>query len=263
MSFRLAGLATARLLAPLVSTRAAQAGISDCIRFLEALQGIGTGAELGSRELTAIFRSVASGDKSVVFDAGAHTGQFLNEALARTGAKCAMHAFEPGGAAFQELSKTFGNNRRVHLNRCALAAIAGTGRLFYDEPGSQLASLTHRPRFGANAQCEDVCLLTLDDYCETNAISRIDLLKLDVEGHELGVLQGAEQLLDRQAIKGIVFEFGGCNIDSRIFFRDIYEFLRSKGMKISRLSPGGALHQIDRYGEFLERFHTTNYLATL
>jgi hypothetical protein len=44
---------------------------------------------------------------------------------------------------------------------------------------------------------------TLDRFCSANDVSSIDLLKIDVEGHEMPVLLGAEQLLSEDRI-GIV-----------------------------------------------------------
>jgi FkbM family methyltransferase len=262
MSFRSAGIAAARLFAPFFSSRAAQTGVSNAIRFLQALQGVGTGSAFTRREFSAVFAQVTE-DAPTVFDVGAHSGRFLNEALERLASDCTVHAFEPAQFTFRELSKAVGVNRRVQLNRVALSAVSGTGVLFYDVPGSELASLTPRPRFGVGAHSESVRLETLDEYCQKTGITQIHLLKLDVEGHELEVLEGAHRLLDGKAIRRILLEFGGCNVDTRVFFRDIYEFLTVNGMKIRRLTPSGALIPIEHYGECLECFHTTNYLAVL
>ena len=50
-----------------------------------------------------------------------------------------------------------------------------------------------------------------------NKFSKIDLLKLDVEGHELYLLS-AKKFISKISV--IQFEFGGCNIDTRTYFRD-------------------------------------------
>ena len=49
-------------------------------------------------------------------------------------------------------------------------------------------------------QTEDVSLLTLDEFCRMEPLQRIHFLKLDVEGHELKLLQGAHELLERGGI---------------------------------------------------------------
>jgi hypothetical protein len=84
-----------------------------------------------------------------------------------------------------------------------------------------------------------------------------------VEGHELEAMQGAREMLKHKAIYRILFEFGGCNIDARVFFRDLYELMTSSGLKVSRVMPGGKLMPITEYHERLERFRVTNYLAEL
>jgi len=250
----------ARLVAPLFRSRAAQSGAENVVRFFEALQGIGTGARFSSRELNSAFADVPV-SQAVVFDVGAHTGQFLQEALKRTSSDSMIHAFEPANLSYRQLSKNFGDQGRVRLNRLALSRESGSGVLFYDQPDSQLASLTARARFG-EAKSEGVRLMTIDEYCANHEITQIDLLKLDVEGHELEVLEGATGLLSRDAIRRILFEFGGCNIDTRVFFRDLYELLTGRGMRIHRVMPTGKLLPIEKYNESLERFRTTNYLAT-
>jgi FkbM family methyltransferase len=261
MTSRSLGLATARFIAPLFAFRAARSALDNATRFLEALQGIGTGAEFTRREFSSIFRQIKE-DAPIIFDVGAHTGQFLQEALARAASDCEIHAFEPATASFSVLHEKFGTQRRVHLNRCGLSGVAGSGVLFYPDPSSQLASLTPRQRFGV-PQSECVQLATMDEYCQANGITHIEMLKLDVEGHELEVLEGAIELLNRKAIQRVVLEFGGCNVDTRVFFRDIYEFMTANGMRLARLTPSGAFQAIEKYGESLERFKTTNYLATL
>lgn len=56
-------------------------------------------------------------------------------------------------------------------------------------------------------------------------ISYVDLLKIDVEGNELKVFQGAEKSLAEGRIGAIQIEFNECAIDSRIFLRDFWNLL--------------------------------------
>jgi hypothetical protein len=102
---------------------------------------------------------------------------------------------------------------------------------------------------------------TLDAYCLRNGVERIDLLKVDVEGHELAVLRGARRLFERGAIHRVLFEFGGTGIDSRVFLQDYYYFFTPMGMKLHRLLRDGSLHPIPQYEEFYEQFTYTNFVA--
>jgi hypothetical protein len=76
----------------------------------------------------------------------------------------------------------------------------------------------------------------LDSFCETEGISDIDILKLDVEGSELNVLKGATQKLTEKRIRLIFTEVmftahyeGGC------LFHEVSGFLRHYDYKLFNL----------------------------
>ena len=73
---------------------------------------------------------------------------------------------------------------------------------------------------------EQVSLIRFDEYWK-NQDQLIDYVKIDVEGHELDVLEGFGELINK--IKLIQFEFGGCNIiDTELFFQDFWYFFKKK-----------------------------------
>ena len=102
---------------------------------------------------------------------------------------------------------------------------------------------------------------TIGDYCSRNGIERIDLLKCDVEGHELDVFAGAGGMFRSGSIGMATFELGGCNIDTRTYFQDFYYFFEDVGMQVLRITPSGFLMPIDSYKEVYEQFTTTNFVA--
>ena len=65
-------------------------------------------------------------------------------------------------------------------------------------------------------------------------------------------------MLYQNRIGAIQIEFGGCNIDARIFFRDFWNFLHDKFF-VYRIVRDG-LYQIKKYDERLECFACSNYL---
>jgi FkbM family methyltransferase len=171
----------------------------------------------------------------------------------------------PSSAAFRELAQRFGGRGNVLLNNVALGAEQGEETLYFDVPGSELSSLYPRriEHHGHRMnESERVLVDTVDHYCATRAVDHIDLLKLDVEGHELAVLRGASRMFEGKKIAMVSFEFGGCDIDSRSYLRDFFEFFFGYGMRLSRVTGFGTLHPIARYGEALEQFRTTTFVAS-
>ncbi len=192
----------------------------------------GLGAPAVNGELALLDRLAKTwGERPIVaFDVGASQGMW-SAALLERAPSATIYAFEPMPTAFARLSAQL--EGRVHLNPCALGATAGEAEM-YAPPGgdqqlSELASLHVRDLSNFDLAVEtigSVAVQTLDDFCDENEIARIDVLKLDTEGHELAVLTGAERLLRARAIDAIQFEFGGANIDARVFLRDIVNVLR-------------------------------------
>ena len=106
---------------------------------------------------------------------------------------------------------------------------------------------------------EEVRTLRFEDYWINTLRARpIDLVKIDVEGHELSVLRGFGEALGY--VKLLQFEFGGCNIDSRSFFQDFWYLLSDQGFDLYRITPLGA-QRVRRYREMDECFVTTNFMA--
>jgi hypothetical protein len=75
---------------------------------------------------------------------------------------------------------------------------------------------------------ENVALKTLDDFCAEHNILHIDFLKIDIEGHELICLQGAENMLQSDSIDMIQVELNRCAIASRVFLKDYWDLLSDK-----------------------------------
>jgi FkbM family methyltransferase len=236
------------------------------------LMGIGAGSPLSSSGeqviLEFLTQKAAQTRPLLIFDVGANQGQFLG-LLARglQGYPHAIHAFEPGQYTYKILCDNARDYPNVTLNNLGLGKQAGEFDLFYDQPGSGLASLSQRKleNWGIDFKySEKVNLDTLDHYCAQHAIQAIDLLKLDVEGHELDVLEGGRQMFASRKIRMVSFEFGGGNIDSRTYLRDFFDFFQAYGLReLNRILPSGRLAPLRQCREIDEQFRTTNFLALL
>lgn len=200
---------------------------------------------------------------AVVFDVGANVGHY-SDAVIRAIDAATVWSFEPSQAAFRIMVDEVASR---HPDRCRAFNIGfsdcpGEATLQADRQGSGLASLYQREAFARFPQeslaREQVRLETIDGFCNDNGIAHIHFLKIDVEGHEIAVLKGAQAMLDRKAIDFIQFEFGGCNIDSRTFLRDFWQ--RLDGFAICRVMKDG-LYRLTTYDEFDEIFAYQNFLA--
>ncbi len=227
-------------------------------------QGIGFAGKADRAVLKQVKRS--GNGPLVIFDVGANRGEFVQMAFTEFArSELTIHAFEPSEAAFAQLSGRFANRIEVVLNNTALGSEAGEQTLYYDVAGSELSSLYPRRVEHHGIQTtgsEQVRVETLDSYCAKCGVAHVDLLKLDVEGHELRVLEGAAQMFERKQIAMVSFEFGGCNVDSRTYFRDFFHFFEARRMHLARVTAFGNLHPIPRYDEGLEQFRATGFLAS-
>lgn len=208
-------------------------------------------------------------DSPVVFDVGANVGDYslcLREHL--PAAK--IYAFEPAKSVYQELaSRINGADAEGQIKPYNLG-FSDSEKLveLYSytvegEDASVLSSIDQRLPTQVldvrTSSSELVQIQTIDGFCEAEGINRVDFLKVDVEGHELSVLRGAQRMLTAGKISMIQFEFGPANIYSRTYFYDFWSLL--SGMyDLFRIVPHG-LAPINYYGEHHEIFLTTNYLA--
>jgi hypothetical protein len=67
---------------------------------------------------------------------------------------------------------------------------------------SQYAMRARHPATKTTVECA-----TLDGFCQAQGVAQIDVLKVDAEGHDLAVLQGAEGLLAGGRVKFVFVEF--------------------------------------------------------
>ena len=220
------------------------------------------GEEWLLREL--LQRHAHSGEKRpfVVFDVGGNVGDYTRAVLrlARaTGCPVAVHVFEPSPHCVATLQAAFAGEAAVRLTAAAAGPAAGEARL-HGELGSGHASLLPRDVLrDAPAPAITVPVIALGDYLRAQGVGHIDLLKLDIEGSELGALRGLGDRLDPAIIRMIQFEYGGANLDGRSTLRDFYDLLGARGYRMAKLFP--AALEVRRYAPWMEHYAYANYVA--
>lgn len=157
------------------------------------------------------FASGQSAPVRTIFDVGANVGQTAREVLAAFPA-ANVHSFEPHPRAFAVLNGI--NNARLSAHQLAFGPKAGEVTMYEyaaDGTGSHRNSLIDdapsTAHFKGQAKEIKVPCMTIDAFCAENGIDQIDLLKIDVEGFELSVLQSARGMFERGKVRFVYAEF--------------------------------------------------------
>jgi FkbM family methyltransferase len=170
----------------------------------------------------------------VLIDVGFHRGEWSREVIERFPAAL-IYAFDPWPRArrfFEECA--FDGD--VEFFDLALSNAEGSFRFYdYDDACNSLAlrDLESSPL----KRAYDVNVTTLDNWCSRRDVDHVDLLKIDVEGYDLAVLEGARRLLDAQAIDVFVFEYASGWVGSRRFLGEADRYVNERGYSLYKLFP--------------------------
>ena len=156
---------------------------------------------------TRIVRKVLRPGMTFV-DVGANVGYYTALAARLVGRKGAVFAFEPSEYAYPRLTRMIETSglKCARAIQCGLADVAGERFLYgaIDDGSCELHTATMVPT--DSLQRAMVRTDTLDRMADQLDIKRIDLLKIDVDGLEPLVLQGAANLIADGRISNILME---------------------------------------------------------
>jgi FkbM family methyltransferase len=205
------------------------------------------GTYLVEEDIIDCWQSVAQGAVTI-FDVGANAGIYSLAALA-VEPRADVHAFEPTPEIANRLRSTAKLNGldRLHVHEVAVSIQSGTATL--NRCRGELGS-NEGMNFISEAQVTDdgekVQTIGLDRFCVDHSINHIDLLKIDVQGHEHAVLRGAEQLIGAGRLSTIFMELNWadrsqshCPATQSVQFLKGFNYLFSKPGKQLNWQPAG------------------------
>ena len=158
-------------------------------------------------DILSCWESTANGAK-VIMDVGANAGIYGLAALA-VQPDAVVHAFEPTPEIAARLRHTAKLNQLESLYVHELAVLGENGYATLNRCRGELGNnegMNFVTKDTGDSDAERVKAISLDQFCQDHSIDQVDLLKLDVQGHEYSALKGAEHLIGAGRIGTIFME---------------------------------------------------------
>jgi len=143
-------------------------------------------------------------DGAVYFDIGANIGS-LGLPVVKLKSNVRYYGFEASPMVFEYLQKNFEQNGILHFQLFNKLVHQNDAQLmkFYESELYGKSSLA--PTY--TSDYIEVDSVSLDGFCRQQAIKKIDWMKVDVQGFELYVFEGMQQMLKEKNVENILFEF--------------------------------------------------------
>lgn len=170
-----------------------------------------------------------------IIDGGANIGTYslmVNDILP----EATIYAFEPVKETFDQLTLRISGRNITPIQKGLFSE--DTSRVI-----NLYKSSTHSSIYdikGLSYKSENNTTIELvkgDDFLQQNNISKIDFLKLDLEGAEYDALLGFKESLQNRNIRMVQFEYGYINITTKKLLIDFYELFESYGYRVGKLFP--------------------------
>ena len=154
---------------------------------------------------------LSSVQSPIIFDIGANIGQTI-DIYRKLFPSSKIFAFEPFKDSFDKVNKKTKEDINTKVFKLALGSICGS-QTFHINSSSPTNSLLvtdrHGPKVWGQGLLEtvetiEVDVIKLDEFLDNNKIEYIDLVKMDVQGAEHLVLEGASEALEKNKI-GIIY----------------------------------------------------------
>jgi FkbM family methyltransferase len=196
--------------------------------------GIVVGHDL-ARDLSLVMGPRRS---AVCVDAGAHDGHFVDFLLESLNEPM-VHAFEPAPGPFARLKSRHGKTPGITLVNAGLGR--QPGRIEFNIYDNQTLN-SFLPMLPAGAstlgdaklvETLSVPVFSLDSYAASSDIAHIDLLKIDTQGYELQILEGAGRLLSEGKVGTVLVEINFAPLYERqVWAHEVIGFLHDRGLHL-------------------------------
>lgn len=207
-------------------------------------------------DVIRVFRTFLT-QRSVVLDIGANFGLYTALSASIVKEHGRLYAFEGNPRVFESLQRTivandlYFNSNIVSAN-LLMSSESGRGRLYYSANLPSGGTMSDVMLLGGKRHSVEVEMTTVDDFLPSDL--RVDLVKIDVEGHEPLVLRGMERTIARSPDIRIVIEFAENLLAHTVEPADFLDQIRALGFAICHVLPGFKLKLVPA-GESLSGFN--------
>lgn len=172
---------------------------------------LGRGGDYEHRFNAKLEASVRPSD--CVWDVGANVGYYTTRFAALCGAGGRVYAFEPSPTNSARLRQAVDGLANVSAIETALSDNDGT--IFFEQGGDLLGATSRVvPSLGTSKTAASVPVMTGDSLVASGRAQPPNLMKIDVEGHELEVLRGLAVQLDGSDLRDIFIEVHFSQLDA-------------------------------------------------
>jgi len=187
--------------------------------------------------------------KSVVLDIGANFGLYTVTSASRMRDHGRLYSFEANPHTFDLLKRTLYANRLVHRpNITAVNALvgesAGRGTLHYLPEFLGGATMTDIGQWGEAKRSIELEMITIDEFLPDGLA--VDLVKIDVEGHEPFVIRGMKKTIRRSPNIRIFIEFVEDFLSHTVSAGQFAAEIEELGLRICRVLPRAGLELMER-----------------
>ena len=185
------------------------------------------------REITFIQNFLKKGD--LVLDVGANIGLHSLLAAEKVKEQGKVYAFEPASETYARLLDNIKLNRYENIiaENLALSNAQGEANISISLDGYDAWNSLGVPTAGVKFKEQTVKTDTLDNYLSNNMEKKIDLIKIDVEGWEIPVIEGGHELLSQPDAPVLIVEFSDENFRNAGYScADCYELLEGWGYRL-------------------------------
>jgi len=195
-------------------------------------------------EIRYVLNNLKKGE--VVIDVGAHKGGYLYWMSKKVGSKGKVIAFEPQAILcdyLKNLCKRLGLNN-VTIENKGVSSVEQTTILYVPNIGkdsSPGATLNSSKIDKSDSEKLDIELITLNKYFKNHGEVIPQLIKVDVEGHELSVFKGCENILKENNVK-LIFECEQRHLSNSGSIQEVFDYLNNLGYEGYFISKNGIKH---------------------